>query len=71
MESTDIFDSQISSSSDWGAHHEARNARLNFQAVSDRSGTWSAGSNDANQWLQVDFVKVVSFRLINLNPNLR
>ena len=70
MESTDIFDSQISSSSDWDAHHAARNARLNFQAVSDRSGARSAGSNDANQWLQVDFVKVVSFQFIHLNPNL-
>ena len=70
MESTDIFDSQISSSSDLDAHHEARNARLNFQAVSDRSGAWSAGSNDVNQWLQVDFVKVVSFQFIHLNPNL-
>ena len=67
MESTDIFDSQISSSSDWDAHHEARNVRLNFQAV---SGARSAGSNDANQWLQVDFVKVVSFQFIHLNPNL-
>lgn len=70
MESTDIFDSQISSSSDWDAHHEARNVRLNFQAVSDRSGARSVGSNDANQWLQVDFVKVVSFQFIHLNPNL-
>lgn len=70
MESTDIFDSQISSSSDWDAHHKARNARLNFQAASDRSGAWSAGSNDANQWLQVDFLKVVSFQFIHLNPNL-
>lgn len=61
MESTDIFDSQISSSSDSDAYHEARNARLNFQAVSGRTDAWSAGSNDANQWLQVDFVKVVSF----------
>ena len=61
MKSTDIFDSQISSSSDWNANHTARNARLNFQADNGRSGAWSAGSNDANQWLQVDFVKVVSF----------
>ena len=61
MESTDIFDSQISSSSDWDAYHQARNARLNSQAVSGRACAWSAESNDANQWLQVDFVKVVSF----------
>ena len=61
MERTDIFDSQISSSSDWSANHAARNARLNVQAVNGRTGAWSARSNDANQWLQVDFVKVVSF----------
>ena len=28
--------------------------RLNFQETSKKSGSWSARTNDANQWLQID-----------------
>lgn len=60
MESGFISDSQIIASSEWNADHGARNARLNFQAGSGRSGSWSSRYWDVNQWLQVDFIKTTT-----------
>ena len=50
-----IQDSQLTSSSEWAANHGANNARLDRPAGSGRTGGWSAKTNDANQWIQVDF----------------
>lgn len=60
MESREIPDSQITASSVWvdfyyHRDHRAANGRLNFIAGNGRTGAWSSGSNDLNQWLQVDF----------------
>lgn len=44
---------QITASSIWDSSHEAFQGRLNFQAISMKSGSWAAGRNDLNQWLQV------------------
>ena len=49
MENSAIADNQISSSSQLDADHAAIQARLHNEA-----GSWSAGSNDVNQWLQID-----------------
>ena len=59
MENMKINDSQITASTIYGAAHEARNSRLNFQSGSGRAGSWAARHLDVNQWLQVDFVKKV------------
>ncbi|KAL9958573.1 hypothetical protein ACROYT_G035603 [Oculina patagonica] len=60
MESGYISDSQISASSEYNARHTVFNARLNFQAGNGRTGAWSAGPLNPHQWLQVDFVRMVT-----------
>ena len=54
MESGAISDGQISASSQWDASHATSQGRLNLHASSSKAGSWSAGTNDVNQWLQVD-----------------
>ncbi|XP_078359510.1 uncharacterized protein LOC144643983 [Oculina patagonica] len=54
MESRAITDVQISASSQWNANHAAIQGRLHFKKSGSKQGGWSAGSNNANQWLQID-----------------
>ncbi|XP_020611444.1 EGF-like repeat and discoidin I-like domain-containing protein 3 [Orbicella faveolata] len=54
MESGAISDGQITSSSQWDGNHAAIQGRLHFEAGGGKAGGWTAGKNDANQWLQVD-----------------
>ena len=54
MENRAISDGQISASSEHDVNHAAIQGRLNFQADNGKTGAWSAKTNDANQWLQVD-----------------
>ena len=54
MESGAISDAQISASSQWDANHAAKQGRLHFRAVPGKVGSWCAGANDVNQWLQID-----------------
>ena len=54
MESGAISGSQISASSEFNANHAANQGRLNFQETALKSGSWSAATNDVNQWLQID-----------------
>ena len=53
MENRLIKDAQITASSEYDSNHTAIQARLNFKAGKGKQGAWSAGSNDANQWIQV------------------
>jgi len=53
MEHRLIKDAQITASSEYDSNHAAIQARLNFKAGKGKQGAWSAGSNDANQWIQV------------------
>ncbi len=57
MRSGKIQASQITASSEHvgQVNHAPNNARLFFQARNGRTGSWSAKTNDLNQWLQVDF----------------
>lgn len=55
MESGVITKQQITASSSWNKYHGPDNARLNLVRARGKTGSWSAASNDANQWLQVDF----------------
>jgi len=48
MENGAISDRQITASSQLDANHAAIQSRLN------KAGSWSAGSIDSSQWLQVD-----------------
>ena len=61
MESGKILHRQITASSVWNALCFAHQGRLNFQEVVEggvlkKSGSWVAGKNDKNQWLQVDLL---------------
>ena len=53
MENRAISNNQISASSQWDANHAAIQGRLFYQAAGSKQGAWSARTNDANQWLQV------------------
>ncbi|XP_022809604.1 uncharacterized protein LOC111346591 [Stylophora pistillata] len=53
MENGAISDAQIIASSIWDDNHAASQARLNFKGGS-KVGSWSAKTNDVQQWLQVD-----------------
>ena len=53
MESLAIPDFQMSASSQRD-HHAAMQGRLNFKGSESKAGCWSARTDDANQWLQVD-----------------
>jgi len=53
MENYLIKDAQITASSEHDSKHAAIQARLNFKAGGGKNGAWSAGSNDASQWIQV------------------
>lgn len=64
MESGAVTYQQITASSSYNKNHGPSNARLNNVAANGKTGAWSAGANDANQWLQVDFgrnVKITKF----------
>ena len=54
MENGEISDRQITASSQLDANHAAIQGKLNFKATANKAGSWAAGSNDPNQWLQVD-----------------
>ena len=54
MESGAISDGNITASSIKSKNHLAHQGRLNFQASYSITGAWSADTNDANQWLQID-----------------
>jgi len=54
MENGDIFDRQITASSQLDANHAAIQGRLNLKAAGNKAQSWSAISNDLSQWLQVD-----------------
>ena len=54
MESGNIADSKITTSSILDDKSPASQARLNYKADGGFGGGWSSLANDANQWLQVD-----------------
>ena len=54
MENGAISDGQISASSQLDSSHAVTQARLHFQAIAGKAGSWSARSNDLHQWLQID-----------------
>ena len=54
MENGAISDGQISASSQLDSSHAVTQARLHFKGTVGKAGSWSAGINDVNQWLQID-----------------
>ena len=55
LESGLVTFQQMTASSTFKKNHGPSNGRLNHAAANGKTGAWSAGANDANQWLQVDF----------------
>ena len=55
-----ISDSQISASSQWDPNHSPSNSRLFYVPHNGRTGAWSSRTNDANQWLQIDFRRITT-----------
>ncbi|XP_072032975.1 uncharacterized protein [Amphiura filiformis] len=49
-----INDNHITASTEWASNHGARYGRLNRPAQSGTTGGWSAGYNNANQWIQAN-----------------
>ena len=56
MENHAISDRQITASSEWDERLAASHGRLHFKVdpPAGKAGAWSARTNDASQWLQVD-----------------
>ena len=64
MENGAILDAQITASSEFDGNHAATQGRLNFLAVPGKAGSWSARTNDVNQWIQVKlprYTKITRF----------
>ncbi|RMX38125.1 hypothetical protein pdam_00003073, partial [Pocillopora damicornis] len=55
LESGLVTFQQMTASSTFKKNHGPSNGRLNHAAADGKTGAWSAGANDTNQWLQVDF----------------
>ncbi len=54
MENRLISNEKISASSQCDTNHAASQGRLHFKGSKSKAGSWTARTNDANQWLQVD-----------------
>ena len=57
MESGTIPDDQITASSSWDEYHSPYLGRLHLDSIyawPNHAGGWAAGTNDVNQWLQID-----------------
>ena len=55
MQSGEISDEQLSTSSERDSNHSATQSRLHV-VNPDGAGSWAAANNDTDQWLQVDLV---------------
>lgn len=55
MQNGKIEDSAVSASTEYGTAYKAINGRLHFVYRSGRIGAWAAKTNDAYQFLQVNF----------------
>ena len=53
-ESGAITDGQLTASSEWNSKHAPSLARLNLVKEGNKAGSWSAKTNDVNQWLQIE-----------------
>ena len=54
MEDGSIPDNRITAASEYASKHGASNARLNRPRTPLTTGSWSAKTNDLNQWIQAD-----------------
>ena len=59
IESRAITNSQITASSEHNSYHGVTRVRLHTKETdATLRGAWVSASNDLNQWLQVDLVKI-------------
>ena len=54
MENYAISNGQVKASTEWDGYHAAIQGRLHFKETPGKRGSWSALTNDVNQWLQVN-----------------
>ena len=54
MQSGAILEGHVTASSQWDGNHAPPQARLHYKPPAGKAGSWSARTNDANQWLKVD-----------------
>ena len=54
MESGEITDRKISASSQYNVNRASHQGRLHFTLSGVKRGAWSAGRNQADEWLQID-----------------
>ncbi|XP_031575199.1 lactadherin-like [Actinia tenebrosa] len=64
VDSRKVPNSAITASSTWDPGHEAWRGRLNNYPTSGDAGCWSAGSNTAGEYLQVDLGHVVYITMV-------
>ncbi|XP_030834099.1 uncharacterized protein LOC592324 [Strongylocentrotus purpuratus] len=64
LESYVIPDSSLTASSEYNTGYGAERGRLNLARVGSLSGAWSALTNNANQWIQVDLADI--YRIISV-----
>ena len=70
IESGVISDTQITSSSDLSDTSTAIYARFNHSCeISGRDGTWIAGANDKNQWVEVNLYRQTVITGVNMQGN--
>ncbi|XP_078659901.1 lymphocyte antigen 75-like isoform X2 [Branchiostoma floridae x Branchiostoma belcheri] len=60
MENGDIHDSQLAASGSWNYQHGPERARLHQGQGGGGAGAWCAGTNDPNQWIEVDLLRSIS-----------
>ena len=58
MESGEIADSALKSTSDYNQYFGAERSRLNEQQDGSYYGGWAPKSSDKGQWLQIDLGKI-------------
>ena len=49
-----IPNGQVKASTEYDGNHAAIQGRLYYKAIPGKAGSWSARTNNVNQWLQVD-----------------
>ena len=54
MENYKITAAQISASSQFDGYHSAKQGRLHYKGGGHYEGSWSARTNNLDQWLQID-----------------
>ncbi|CAH1779946.1 unnamed protein product [Owenia fusiformis] len=61
---TIVPDALMTASSNWAPNHGPSNARLHNVKGGGQTGAWSAGTNNAGQWIQVDLRNLMRIKAV-------